>query len=117
MKTPSYWRNKIMENLYKETLDKIISNGKTENDIKFIGSDDGDYYITFEDFKIMANVEYDDGYGAPEVDENLVVVFNDNSWLMRAQYDGSEWWEFCRVPTLKNSAKKIKSLFRIEEDD
>ena len=40
--------------------------------------------------------EYDNGYGCQEVDGKI--VFTDNSWIQRGEYDGSEWWTYLRCP-------------------
>jgi hypothetical protein len=29
-----------------------------------------------------------------------LVLFNDNTWLERSEYDGSEWWSYKSPPTL-----------------
>jgi hypothetical protein len=42
--------------------------------------------------------EYDDGYGSQEV--YGFVIFDDNSWLERGEYDGSEWWVHQKTPVL-----------------
>jgi hypothetical protein len=41
---------------------------------------------------------YDAGYGSQQLDG--LVLFNDNTWLERHEYDGSEWWEYKRCPTV-----------------
>jgi hypothetical protein len=41
--------------------------------------------------------DYDDGYGGQEIFG--CVVFKDNTWLSRGEYDGSEWWEYNKCPT------------------
>ena len=42
------------------------------------------------------NFSYDNGYGMQYL--HGIVMLNDNSWLERREYDGSEWWEHCSVP-------------------
>ena len=44
-----------------------------------------------EELKRNLNFDYDDGYGAQHLFG--LVLFKDNTWLERAEYDGSEWWE------------------------
>ena len=36
--------------------------------------------------------EYDNGYGTQYIFGE--VLFKDNSWLEREEYDGSEWWAY-----------------------
>lgn len=45
--------------------------------------------------------EYNDGYGLQEVFGTI--IFNDNTWLSRNEYDGSEWWVFNTCPTWKEN--------------
>lgn len=86
-------------NLRTETLEALKEHNKTIEDIKFICS--GSNNIPIETFFIMADREYDDGYGGAEVDECLMIVGND-WWLERAEYDGAEWWEFKTILRMFN---------------
>ena len=43
--------------------------------------------------------EYNNGYGS-QAYEGLITFKGSNVWLERAEYDGSEWWEVRRKPTL-----------------
>lgn len=83
----------FVTNLLKETIEVIEENGKTIEDVMFIGSSDGKYRLSFDEFKEIANVNYNAGYGAPQVATDLMIYFNDNSYILRKEYDGSEWWE------------------------
>lgn len=54
-----------------------------------------------EEFEIELNkldFEYDDGYGSQELFG--FVLFDDNSWLERYEYDGSEHWIYQKTPVL-----------------
>lgn len=84
-----------MENLLQETQEILSENGKTIEDILWIGS--RDYLLELDKFKEIFNVNYDNGFGAPEIAEDLLVV-GDDWWLERHEYDGSEWWEFKAMP-------------------
>lgn len=85
-------------NLYEETIKELAENGKTFDDVVAICGNE--FQITKDDFVKYSNTEYDSGYGAPEVAEDLLVVGND-FWLERHDYDGSEWWEFKAMPKHK----------------
>lgn len=50
--------------------------------------------------EFLKNTDYDPGFGGQELFG--VVVFNDDSWLERQEYDGSEWWEHKRTPKEPN---------------
>ena len=87
-------------NLKTETLKVLREHNKTVEDIKFICSNNNN--IPIEMFFIKADREYDDDYGVAEVDDCLMIV-GDNWWLERAEYDGSEWWEFKTMPQMPDA--------------
>ena len=95
-----------MTNLLNETIEDLKQNGKTTQDIKWIGSDDGLWIIPMEEFENVFNIEYDSGYGSQEIASDLVVVGED-WWMERHEYDGSESWHVKSVPTLSETPKKI----------
>lgn len=49
--------------------------------------------------------DYDDGYGGQELFGNI--WFEDGTYADRGEYDGSEWWEYHKVPPkpIKKGAK------------
>lgn len=51
--------------------------------------------------------EYDGGYGSQHLDG--MIMLSDGSWLSRGEYDGSEWWELHKAPTLE----KIREYFEL----
>lgn len=121
-----------MENLLEETKKHILASNHLETDVMFVGSDDGEYRISFEDFTKISDFLYDEGYGSQEIAPDLIVYFNDGSYLRREEYDGAEWWEymhphrFSKEDTYQtfNKVKKgnllfgsIKDLNEEDEDD
>ena len=94
-------------NLKEETLQVLKDNGKTTKDIRWVGG--SKYTIPTELFWKLADVEYNDGFGAQEVAKDLVVV-GDDWWLERAEYDGSEWWEYKTLPVEPLLRKIIVSV-------
>lgn len=99
-----------MSNLLAETKDKMSSHNKTFDDVAFIGSRNGTHGCTVEQFQTLANIVYDAGYGGAEVAEDLVIVFTDHSWLERGEYDGSEWWNYLKTPTVPDTWHEIQQL-------
>lgn len=113
-------------NLLKETLDAITMAGKTPEYVVEVQwtavtgmnrSDRGyvavvqTFGVTWDRFaKAIANVEYDDGYGAQEINSSLKVVFGDMSWLEREEYDGAERWVY------KHSPKPAKNAVLDDKD-
>ena len=104
-------REDEVTNLVDETKSKLDDIKKTPHDIKWIGSSDGEYSMTWDEFLVVGNVNYDNGSGGQEIAGDLIIVFNDNTWLSRHQYDGSEWWRYNSVHVTKGS-KKIHRLKR-----
>ena len=94
-------------NLLEETeqyLEQITS------PIIFIGSLETGHSCTWEEFKVLADIEYNSGYGSQNISKDLVIVFSDTSILRRVEYDGSEWWEYVEVPKIPENNKKITTL-------
>jgi hypothetical protein len=46
----------------------------------------------------IEHVEYDEGFGAQEINDSLAVIFKVDSWLERFEYDGAEHWEYKKCP-------------------
>lgn len=85
----------MMTNLKEETLQALKDCGKTIEDVLWVSN--GKVRFPIDAFLKVADRLYDDGYGGTEVIRDLVIVGN-NWWLERAEYDGSEWWEFKTLP-------------------
>lgn len=98
-----------MENLLDETKRALKFNGKSPQDVKWVGSYTGTHAISWEEFEKISNFEYDDGFGSNNVGRELVVV-GDNWWLARGEYDGSEWWSFNTLPTRKEDAESFTNV-------
>lgn len=96
-----------MENLLNETIEVLAKNNKTIEDIKWIGSNK--YRVDIKKFIEIADVQYDSGYGAPQVAEDLIIV-GENWWLERHEYDGSEWWEYKSFPVMPDKEIELKAL-------
>lgn len=99
-----------MTNLLEETREEIASNKHTLAQVAWVGSRSGKYAISWEAFEEIANIEYDSGYGGQKVANDLVVVFTDGSWLERSEYDGSEWWSYCKTPMPESDATPFKTV-------
>lgn len=100
-----------MVNLLEETRRSIEKSGHTPSDIIFIGSQDGKYSCTWDEFSKLADREYDNGFGGNEVASDLIIVFADKQQMWRGEYDGSEWWEYATPFKSSYITKPIVSLF------
>lgn len=96
-----------MENLLIETLRVLELHGLTPNDVRWIGNED--YWSTWENFKELADFDYDGGYGSAHVAQDLIIA-GDDWWMTRGEYDGSEWWDFHRKPALPENYTKFICL-------
>lgn len=45
------------------------------------------------------------GYGSAAIATDLIIYFKDHTYIVRGEYDGSEWWEY-NVPKLYNEDDK-----------
>lgn len=98
-------------NLLQETLQDIEKSGHTPDDIKFIGSKGSGYSCTWEQFKTLADQEYDSGFGSAEVATDLIIVFTDGAQMWRGEYDGSEWWVYAEPFKMPATLKPVSRLF------
>jgi hypothetical protein len=97
-------------NLLKETINVLMTYDKTWSDVLWIGGDD--FTISIEDFKKLANREYDNDFGAPKVAQDLKIVGED-WWLERYEYDGAEKWEYKSYPKKPLEQKSVKRVITV----
>jgi len=96
-----------MRNLKEETIRAVEHIGKNIVDIRHssIARLEFEHYEFETIYKGKAldlealDFSYDEGYGTQEI--SGFIVFLDNSWLSRQEYDGSEWWEYHTCPELE----------------
>lgn len=98
-----------MINLLDETRVALRYESLMPEDVNWIGSSNGKYAITWEDFEKIADFKYDNGYGGQEIASDLVIVGHD-WWFSRHEYDGSEGWEFHSRPIITSDAKTFTIL-------
>lgn len=94
-------------NLLTETLEDIKTSGHTTDDVAIVKLYRSGKCATWDEFVKIANFEYDNGWGSREINSDLVVVFNDSSWLERREYDGSEWWSWSKTPSTEDTGIKL----------
>jgi len=98
-------------NLYQETLRAIQEANKVLADIVLVGNATGTYAMTWVEFTIASDVSYDARFGSAKVAQDLVIVFKDNTWLNRTEYDGGESWQHNVQPKIQGVPKPINNLF------
>lgn len=85
-----------MNNLLKETTDRLTQHGKTWKDVRWIGGDD--FTMSVDNFiEVARRTDYDAGFGSPLVATDLKIV-GDDWFLMRYDYDGAEGLAYVEVP-------------------
>ena len=101
-----------MENAWEELSDILVRKHKGVNEIVHAYITGNPFYVELEPTKVYfdmrvdslismpdkLNFTYDDCYGGQELFG--LIVFIDGSWLERGGYDGSEWWEYKKTPTI-----------------
>lgn len=97
-------------NFLEETLNMLEFYKKSSADVRWVGT--AVFSMSWEEFKSIANFEYNNGFGNTSIIQDLKIVGED-WWLERAEYDGSEWWEFKKLPSRPSSLKLLStSLIR-----
>lgn len=102
-------------NLWDETIKCMDSLDKKIQDIEFISVHGKKIEIC--DMKEVFDVDYDPGYGTAYIPPSLTIVFEDNSWLERQSYDGSEWWTYKSPPVLEENAEVFSGNLRYDCDN
>lgn len=94
-------------NLWTETIETLRVNRKEWEDVLRIGTKEG--YIEKELFRKLArDTDYDDGYGASKVAEDLIIE-GKGFRMVRGEYDGSEWWNFIVLENFIGN-KELKNI-------
>lgn len=84
-------------NLYVETTQVLKDNNKTWDDVRCLLIRNKALQSCFA--SQVLDINYHNGYGSEDISLDFKVV-GDDWWLERAEYDGSEWWEFKTMPEL-----------------
>lgn len=98
----------FFDNLLRETIETLRENGKTPDDVHWVGA--GDHWATWDGFAALADgFIYDSGWGAACVNAALVVV-GDDWWLERSEYDGNERWDYKHLPSRPIGGQTISAV-------
>ena len=102
-----------MINAQQELLSVLDNIGKTPSDISWMLVYTADYSGVSEAFTSIDQLDfkYDNDYETQKLFG--IVFFNDNTWLERGEYDGSEWWEHITAPTLERWKEKYSIEKRV----
>ncbi len=96
-------------NLLEETIKDLDYFGYSYKEIVHIGN--SEYGCTWEEFKSLADIEYDAEFGGQEIANDLKIIFKDGNFLYRYEYDGRESWAQSKteVPKEYKQILKLKS--------
>lgn len=101
-----------LTNLFEEVVSNLKCHNYGLQDIKSITTCDEDDKIHFFDIKnfleLAKTIDYDAGYGGNEINLSLRITMNDGSFFQRAEYDGSEWFEYYE---LRDTVNVIEVIF------
>ena len=97
-------------NLYNEVIKKLTEYEYTVDDILTIVCEK--FNVSLENFLDVAKkTEYDNGFGAAQIAEDIKILMKDGSWFERREYDGAEWFEHVVPPT---PHRVWKYIFRLK---
>ena len=54
-------------------------------------------------------LKYNDGYGTQYWQG--IILLDNGTWLTRGEYDGSEWWDYHKLPTIQEVLEEDIPLF------
>ena len=99
-------------NLLRDTLEFLTKRGLTPQNVAWVGSADGQFAITWEEFTWMADRIYENNSDHLEVAEDLVIVGAE--WWLRRERNrdtGCEGWIFCQKPLPELFSSQIECIF------
>ena len=99
-------------NLLKDTKEFIEMLGYTPEDIIFIGSEQSGHSCSWDEYLLIANIDYKSGFGSQKIAHDLIIVFSDKSKLWRNDYDGSEWWEYLATFKMTPSSASVTCIWQ-----
>ena len=108
-----------LDNLLRETMKALEDYNKSPEDVLTVMTQSGrqdwcdgtdqQTTATWTEFAELAkDVYYDGGFGLSQIAEDLTILFRDNTWLSRWEYDGSEGWQYNCPPTIPTEAQPMK---------
>lgn len=85
---------KELEDMLSDVPAKIVDYGAISyNDKDFQFDSHKEFLATLP----LLDFDYNAGYGGQELFGTI--VFTDNTWMTRGEYDGSEWWDYHTCPS------------------
>lgn len=100
----------MKNNLYSDILKILDDHGYEEDEIAWVGDCDDHCVVTPDEFKKMANIEYN----IEDLNPFLLIVLKDRSYICIIEHDCGGIWNFefvASAPILWSNYKKLKSLF------
>lgn len=107
-----------MTNAYIEMIEILDEIDKKIDDIKIVYVWHETFYEIDKRYNTVDSLKelyYDSGYGIQEVFG--YIIFKDNTWLERHEYDGSEWWEYKDINKIFERIGKLKCKNGVWKDE
>jgi hypothetical protein len=100
-----------MSTFLEQTIDIMVLADLAVADIEFIGSCDGIYRCTWEEFCDLADFEIDlTSFGGPTVVADLVIIYKGGTRMRLDEYDGSQSWQVTTPHRFDQKHRKITTL-------
>lgn len=99
-------------NFFVETERALREAGKTSGEVLWVGSLDGLYAMSWEEFARLTDFEYFRFGGRDVVATDLVIVGHD-WWMERATVEGLYLWELRRYPRRRGHGLPFRELLGI----
>jgi|GEM_PF-3226115 len=109
---------KVRANFFEETKSDLLRFGFQEEDVRWVGSADGKFVVSWQEFREIAT-KLNTGHNNPKSIVSLggdyvacdLVVVGSEFWLERIS-DDENWayWRLCRRPEQQPNTKKIRQL-------
>lgn len=98
-------------NLLDETVSALTKHQKDPRNVRWVGSKDGTFTISWEDFKAIARniYYYPVPYHGVSIASDLVVV-GFGWWLEREYYSDGEQWEYRESPKQKPDTEPFSRI-------
>ena len=96
----------MKETLLTETIAFLKDLTIQESEVEWVGTEEAS--CSWQEFKEMPDIFYSSSFGIEYINLDLKVVGKD-WWFERHEYDGSEWWEFKKLPEKPSQRKLVRN--------
>lgn len=105
-------------NLFCDLFDVLHEHEKTIDDILYIKIDNKNFKPQ-RILDLFKGITYERGYSGPWINQSLQIVLKNGDFIIRGEYDGSEWFEYMVAPRLDEKLEDFdgyEDLIKIKFD-